>query len=428
MQRADRIGTRAGEYEITGVLGKGGMGTVYSGVHPVIGTKVAIKVLDPRIADASVVARFVQEARVVNKIRHPNIIEIFAFGESPDLGHYFVMPQLDGMTLADRVNHVGVLTPAVAEPILRQVAAALEAAHEQGIYHRDLKPENVFLISDGRGGDAVKILDFGIAKLNDASSVAVTNDKFSMGTPLYMSPEQWAATGSVDHRTDVYALGVVLHFMLTGRHPFEGSSPVSLMRLHTSQPPALASSHGAPIAADPVIAKALAKDREERHRRAGELHAAFSEAFRAEVSTVPPAAATGPRARQRVVALAATEHAATTGKVRQPRRTMVIAGGALLLGALVVGGLTLWRSNGPASRPNDKRPAAGPPSPSSPTPAAAADAAPPPPATSDAAPPVSRDTGVAGDPKKKPRGRRPAEEPPPRRDVHSTWGSPDDPF
>jgi serine/threonine-protein kinase len=426
LQRADRIGTRAGEYEITGVLGKGGMGTVYSGIHPIIGTKVAIKVLDPRLAEPSVIARFMQEARAVNKIRHPNIIEIFAFGESPDLGHYFVMPLLEGDTLAARIQTGGPLAPAAALSVLAQIAEALDAAHAAGVYHRDLKPENVVLADDGRGHEVAKVLDFGLAKLTDATSVAVTSEKFSMGTPLYMSPEQWAAVANVDHRTDVYALGVVLHFMLTGRHPFEGSSPVALMRLHTGAPPVPASQHGAPAAADPVIAKALAKDRDERFQRPSELSAAFAAAFAGD-AVDPLAVTTGAGKRRMSAAMAVTEHAATTGTAPRRRRRALLLGAVVAAAALLVaGGFFLSRGDG---RRDAREPAAAHPRPAAT--AAPADRVPPAGAAPDAGP-AAADAGVAERvtrPAKRRRDRRPPDaRRPRRRDVHSTWGKTDDPF
>ena len=393
------------------------MGTVYAGVHPVIGTKVAIKVLDPRISEPKVVARFIQEARAVNKIRHPHIIEIFAFGESPDLGHYFVMPLLEGDTLAARVGKAGPLEPAAALVILEQIAEALDAAHDAGVYHRDLKPENVVLAADGRGQEVVKILDFGLAKLTDASSVAVTDERFSMGTPLYMSPEQWGAAASVDHRTDVYALGVVLHFMLTGRHPFEGTSPVTRMRLHTGEPPALASQHGAPGAADAVIARALAKQRDERYQRAGDLSAAFAAAFPGDAAD-RLAISTGARtSKQRgAAAMAETAHAASTGRALRSRRMrIVVLGAAGLAAAAAAGGLYLSRGDRPAEPP---RGAEAPP-------AATAPPSQPVASTADAAPASPRAAKPPRPPRKK-RVRRPPDARQP--DVNSTWGKTDDPF
>jgi serine/threonine protein kinase len=291
------VGTRVGEYEIRSLLGQGGMGTVYAGIHPVIEKAVAIKVLDARLASTDgIVDRFVREARAVNKIHHPNIIDIFAFGHAPGVGHYFVMPRLVGETLGARVAR-GPMSLAEALPIIEQIADALDAAHGAGVLHRDLKPDNVFLVADRRGGVTVQVLDFGIAKLLDGVSAAVTRSGVQIGTPLFMSPEQWDGV-VVDQRTDVYALGVMIHHVLTGRFPFESTSPLALMNMHANRPPPAASLHGAPPAVDAVIARALAKSRDDRPSSTGELYAelaaAAGVAVRAPHSHSAARAGTGP--------------------------------------------------------------------------------------------------------------------------------------
>lgn len=267
-------GTRVGEYEITGLLGAGAMGTVYAGVHPIIGKRVAIKVLQSALsADARMVDRFVREARAVVKIQHRNIVDVFAFGYQADVGHYFVMPFLDGEALANRIAKRGPMAPAEALPIVEQIADALDAAHGEGILHRDLKPDNVFLARTRDGGDSVRVLDFGLAKLIDGE-VSSTQAGAQMGTPLFMSPEQWDGA-TVDHRTDIYAFGVLVHNLLTGRYPFESASPVALMNMHANQEPMPPSTYGADPAADAVIARALAKDPEYRFASAGSLYQAL---------------------------------------------------------------------------------------------------------------------------------------------------------
>lgn len=246
------------------------MGIVYAGVHPVIGKEVAIKVLDPRLAtSAAVVERFEREARAVNTIEHPNIIDIFAFGHSPELGHYFVMPRLRGQSLGDRIA-VAPMTLDEALPIVAEIADALTAAHAAGVAHRDLKPDNVFLVSDRRGGCTAQLLDFGIAKLMDGDPGTATRSGVQLGTPLFMAPEQWDAAG-IDHRADIYALGIIVHHMLTGRYPFESTSPLALMNLHGNAAPTLPSAFGGPPSVDPVVARALAKDKAQRFQSAAEL-------------------------------------------------------------------------------------------------------------------------------------------------------------
>jgi serine/threonine-protein kinase len=232
-------GTRIGEYEVTGKLGEGGMGTVYSGVHPVIGKRVAIKVLNATLSqDPSIVSRFVQEARSVNRIGHRNIIDIFAFGELPGRRQYFVMEYLPGKNLQARLDE-GPLSYEETFGVLGEVSDALVAAHAEGIVHRDLKPDNIYIADTKSGERTVKLLDFGIAKLvrgDHGASQQQTRTGTPMGTPLYMSPEQCLGR-AVDARTDIYSLGVIMFQIFTGRLPFEGSSYIETVNGHLSQPP-----------------------------------------------------------------------------------------------------------------------------------------------------------------------------------------------
>jgi WD40 repeat protein/tRNA A-37 threonylcarbamoyl transferase component Bud32 len=266
-----RTGMLIGEYQVTGVLGEGGMGTVYSAVHPVIGKRVAIKVLKKEInTQQEWVDRFVLEARSVNQISHENIIDVFAFGQLPGGQHYFVMEHLDGESLEDRMERDGHLTVTEALPIVRQIANALDAAHEHGIVHRDLKPDNVFLIASKSGATRVKVLDFGIAKLAGNAMRQKTRTGVPIGTPLFMSPEQCKGM-NVDHRTDVYSFGVLVHHILTGHYPIDAESIVTLIYMHTSEPPKLPSLFGAPKWVDPIVQKALAKNADARYQRLGEM-------------------------------------------------------------------------------------------------------------------------------------------------------------
>src|SRR6185295_19340617 len=185
-------GTKVGEYVIQARIGKGGMGTVYSAEHPVIGKLAAVKVLDYALcSDPMTVDRFVQEARSANQIRHPNIVDIFAFGELPDGRRYLVMELLVGENLGKRLRRLD-MTLAESVEILDQVCDALEAAHDQRIVHRDLKPENVYLVPVRGNRLLVKLLDFGIAKLAGAADLRAqrTATGALLGTPAYMSPEQ----------------------------------------------------------------------------------------------------------------------------------------------------------------------------------------------------------------------------------------------
>jgi eukaryotic-like serine/threonine-protein kinase len=231
-------GDVVGEYEITGKLGEGGFGAVYSARHPVIGKLAAVKVIRRELsASQEMVSRFVAEARAANTIRHAHIIDIFNFGQLSDGRHYFVMELLDGLTLDRYLLDHGALDPVLVVTILRGVARALDAAHKKGIVHRDLKPDNIFLTFDDDGHPIPKLLDFGIAKLlGEAGAISgghKTRTGVPVGTPYYMSPEQCQGQ-DIDRRTDVYALGVVCFEALAGRLPFTGKSLLEVMNKHAS--------------------------------------------------------------------------------------------------------------------------------------------------------------------------------------------------
>lgn len=233
-------GLEVGEYVIDQKIGAGAFGDVYAGHHPLIGKKAAIKVLAPKYSvDAAMVSRFIAEARAVNQIRHQNIIDIFSFGQLPDGRRYYVMEYLDGAPLDEFVEARGGRLP-LSEllPVLWQLARALDAAHSTGIAHRDLKPANVFLSTDYEGELFPKLLDFGIAKLigEESQTGHQTATGMAMGTPNFMSPEQCEGK-TVDHRTDIYAFGVMTYNLLVGDLPFSGNSAVELMMAHITQAP-----------------------------------------------------------------------------------------------------------------------------------------------------------------------------------------------
>jgi serine/threonine-protein kinase len=256
-------GQVVGEYQIERKLGQGGFGAVFKGVHPLIGKQVAIKVLSQRFSvDPQMVSRFVSEARAVNQIRHHNIIDIFSFGTLEDGRFYYVMEYLDGEPLDRRLARRGPTSLAEAIPILRGVARALDAAHAKGIAHRDLKAENIFLASHP-DGVFPKLLDFGIAKLmtpEDAHSHK-TRTGAPMGTPHYMSPEQCHGR-AVDHRTDMYAFGVLAYVMLTGVYPLDGDDYMAILMRQVHDEPEPPSSHRSdlPAGVDAAIAWLMRKD------------------------------------------------------------------------------------------------------------------------------------------------------------------------
>jgi eukaryotic-like serine/threonine-protein kinase len=261
-------GSMVGEYRVEALVGIGGFGRVYRAVHPLIGKTVAVKVLSRRFsADETIVARFVDEARAVNVIRHPNIIDIFAFGALPDGRHYYVMEFLHGTTLQDYLGDDGALDTPVALGILGGVARALGAAHGASIAHRDLKPDNVFLVRSERDvAVQVKLLDFGIAKLlGEAVSASRTSTGSPLGTPDYMSPEQCRGR-SVDHRADIYAFGLLAFRLLAGGPPFDGESAIDVlfMQVNTPAPRMSEVNPAVPAVLDGPVLHMLEKDPDNR--------------------------------------------------------------------------------------------------------------------------------------------------------------------
>jgi serine/threonine-protein kinase len=274
------------------LLGEGGMGTVYLAVHAIMGRKAAVKVLKPELArDESLVRRFFNEARAANAIRHPNIIDVIDVGILPEGDvPYMLMEFLEGESLATRLERAGRLTVAAALEVAVQTASALEAAHSMGIVHRDLKPDNLFLVPDPiiPSGERVKVLDFGIAKLRDdmRGTSSKTRTGAVMGTAVYMSPEQCQGLiDKVDHRTDVYALGIILYQMLCGAPPFlsEGFGELIVMHVTRAPEPPQKLNPEIPDAVAAAIVCALAKNPNHRFQSM----VAFQAALRSHASAAP---------------------------------------------------------------------------------------------------------------------------------------------
>jgi serine/threonine-protein kinase len=265
------VGQTIGNYTITAKLGEGGMGVVFLAEHPVIGRKVAMKAIHPELSrNPEVVSRFVTEAKAVNQIGNEHIVDIHDFGTTTDGDFYFIMEFLQGEALSDRLRREAPLEPARALGIAAQVADALAASHAHGIIHRDLKPENIFLIHKGGTTDFVKVLDFGLAKLTlgDDKVSHKTRTGSVMGTPYYMSPEQCEGRPNIDHRADVYSLGVILFEMMTGKVPFggEGYGEIIVKHITAPIPSPRAINPRIPAACESILLRALAKNRDERFR------------------------------------------------------------------------------------------------------------------------------------------------------------------
>ncbi|HYW71461.1 MAG TPA: protein kinase [Pyrinomonadaceae bacterium] len=289
--------TLATKYLIERLIKRGGMGAVYAGKHVLMDKTVAIKVLHPSLAvDDNVVRRFSREAKAASRISHPHAVIVTDFGESENGVVFLVMEYLDGRTLKEVIRSEGPMNLNRAAEIVRQVAGALDAAHEQGVVHRDLKSDNIML-SKTNGGEWAKVLDFGIAKIQESDSrdADITAANLVIGTPQYMSPEQCSQSAAIDARTDVYSLGVILYEMLAGQPPFTGDSPTVIMMRQVQDPPPsiLATRPEVPVTVAAIIEKALAKQPGDRYQTAGALSSQLNEAVtRADTAEIPAAPVT----------------------------------------------------------------------------------------------------------------------------------------
>ncbi len=274
------IGARVGHYQIESLVGGGGGGVVYAARHLVLGRRVAIKVLRAEMAKHPVmVARFVLEATAVNKIGHPNIVDVHEFGEAAPGRPYYVMELLDGMDLRRYLKIHGRFSARDALSLLEPVFQAVQAAHGAGFVHRDIKANNIVVV-DGQAGRVVKLLDFGIAKMfqSDSAGQGLTEPGVQLGTAHNMSPEQIRCE-TVDARADIYALGVLIYQLLTGQFPFHAEDPRQIALLHLQAPPPKPGAI-APVspAVDAVVLRCLQKNADQRFASVSELAAAFREA------------------------------------------------------------------------------------------------------------------------------------------------------
>jgi serine/threonine-protein kinase len=407
---------QVGKYVVERKLGEGGFGAVFVARDAALDRPVALKVLHPRhSANADLLGRFLQEARAAARIAHPSIVTVYECGQLTGLGPpldgaaFIAMELLAGHTIGERARATGRLPVAAAIELGRQTAAALGAAHAAGVVHRDLKPDNLFVTPDPLlpGGERVKVLDFGIAKLGqvsatrDSGSELHTAPMVVFGTPRYMSPEQCKSTADVDHRADIYSLGCILFELVTARPVFEGE-PGELLAKHQLMAAPRASSvvAGVPVGLDDAIAAMLAKDPAARPQTMADVQRALERG-----------AATLANAPATTLGIAAGESTALEPPPR-PRRSGRIA----VVGVVAASGaaVAIWlAATGGGGGARDDHAAAAPP----PATAAVIDAAVAPVAPPDATPaaiaPAPVDAGSRAAPADAPAGHRSPTPPPP---------------
>lgn len=366
-----------GTYRIVRRIGEGGMGQVYEASHARLSGRYAVKLLLREVAASpEAYARFRREAEITSSLRHPNIVQVIDFNETPDGTPYLVMEFLEGHDLAARLREAGTISVRQVAGIVEQVAAALSAAHKRGITHRDLKPQNIVILPvEGKTEEAVKVLDFGVSKVR-AASQNLTRSQSLLGTPQYMAPEQALGESElVDARSDVFALAAITFEMLTGRPPFRGDNlPAVLYQVvHENPPLCTALAPWVPEQVSAVIAGGLAKSRDARPPSAVEFARALLAAVGAAGASIDDTQVTPPPAPKSVEATVPravvppakhlppiTTFTRATGELTNPlaptptqarrrvRRHLVLAVG---LGAAAAAGFGLWVLGPGTSRP-----------------------------------------------------------------------------
>jgi serine/threonine-protein kinase len=351
------VGTVLGDaYEVTRLIGQGGMGAVYEGVQRRLGKRVAIKVMDRNLAaNAEALARFRREIDVTAKLAHPNIVQISDFGTVPTGEPYLVMEFLDGEDLERRLARVDRVSFAAAVAIVNQLASALAVTHAEGIVHRDLKPANVFLVKVPGQSDFVKVVDFGISKVLKASTTKLTRAQMIVGTPEYMAPEQAAGkVDEIDHRSDQWSLACIAWHMLVGQQPFVGPDVNTILhQVMNGEPPPLGPALAPllPGQVESVLRKALSKRQIDRFPTITAFAKAFSAA--APLDTPMRPVAPKPAPKDSLFSKPMSRTASTTATTA-PRRWLWVV--VTLLGLAAGGGIAVlqsgrlpWSPGGPAS-------------------------------------------------------------------------------
>lgn len=259
-----------GQYRLSRSLGAGGMGEVYLAHHYLMKRPCAIKIIKPEKAgDSNVLARFEREVHASSKLSHWNNIDIYDYGRTEDGTFYYVMEYLPGLNVADLVHRFGPMPPGRVMHLLRQICDALNEAHSQGMIHRDIKPANVFAAKRGGFFDVAKLLDFGLAKpIASTEDSHLTQEGMITGSPLFMSPEQASGEGEPDNRSDIYSVGILAYFMLTGHAPFEYERPIKVIIAHAHEPVVPPSEHVSTIPHDleAIVMRCLAKSPDDRYQ------------------------------------------------------------------------------------------------------------------------------------------------------------------
>jgi hypothetical protein len=280
LSRQVDLARRIGRYRVIEKIGEGGMGQVFLARHAMLRRPTAVKVLASAQASEEAATRFEREVQAASSLTHPNTISIYDYGRTPDGSFYYAMEYLEGVTLGRLVEDDGAQPEARVRSIMQQAAASVSEAHGEGFVHRDLKPNNIMLCRYGGAWDFVKVLDFGLVRSNaQPSDLDITQVGSLTGTPLYLSPEGLASPEKVDARSDVYQLGSVAYYLLTGRHVFFGDNMVEVLAQHLHKPPVPPSQVlGHPVSPEleRIVLACLAKAQDDRPRDAAVLAEAFA--------------------------------------------------------------------------------------------------------------------------------------------------------